>query len=272
MHFSERLSALDTSFLDLEDEGTHMHVAAVLVFDAGPLKRADGGLDIDRIRALIDSKLHQIPRYRQKIARVPVYEHPIWVDDQNFNLDYHVRHTALPPPGDERLLKRLTGRIMSQKLDRGKPLWEMWVVEGLAGGRFAIITKAHHCMVDGIAGMSEIATLLRPTPDDRIEEPPSWFPRPVPSQTRALGDEVAHRVRAPLGIMQRARKALTEPANTLETALDTAGSVGEALVGLGHPASPTPFNPDHIGPYRRFDWHRFDLDAATYAGHDGSHG
>ena len=96
MHFSERLSALDTSFLDLEDEGTHMHVAAVLVFDAGPLKRADGGLDIDRIRALIDSKLHQIPRYRQKIARVPVYEHPIWVDDQNFNLDYHVRHTTGP--------------------------------------------------------------------------------------------------------------------------------------------------------------------------------
>ncbi len=263
MHFSERLTALDASFLDLEDERTHMHVAALLVFEAGPLRRADGGLDIDRVRALIASRLHDVPRYRQKLARAPISDHPIWVEDRNFNLDYHVRHTALPPPADDRLLKRLAGRIMSQKLDREKPLWELWVVEGLADDRFAIITKAHHCMVDGIAGMAVIATLLRPTPDDTIEEPSSWFPRPRPSRARMLVDEVAHRARAPFGLLRRAREAVENPVGTAQSALDAAWAVAETLAGSLRPASDTPLNPDHIGPYRRFDWLRFDLDAVA---------
>jgi WS/DGAT/MGAT family acyltransferase len=164
VNFSERLSALDASFLAVEDEGTHMHVAAVLLFEAGPLRRPDGGLDIECIREWIAARLHLVPRYRQKLASVPLAAQPVWVDDLNFNLQYHVRHTCLPPPADERLLKRLAGRIMSQKLDRGKPLWEVWAVEGLEGDRFALVTKAHHCMVDGISGIDLIATLLRPNP------------------------------------------------------------------------------------------------------------
>jgi WS/DGAT/MGAT family acyltransferase len=163
VNFSERLSALDASFLAVEDEGTHMHVAAVLLFEAGPLRRPDGGLDIECIREWIAARLHLVPRYRQKLASVPLAAQPVWVDDLNFNLQYHVRHTCLPPPADERLLKRLAGRIMSQKLDRGKPLWEVWAVEGLEGDRFALVTKAHHCMVDGISGIDLIATLFSPT-------------------------------------------------------------------------------------------------------------
>jgi WS/DGAT/MGAT family acyltransferase len=143
----ERLSALDALFLDLEkDASSHMHVAAVLLFDAAPLRAAHGGLDMARIRAYLESRLHLIPRYRQRLAYIPLERHPVWVDDARFNLFYHVRHTALPQPGEERQLKRLCGRIMSQKLDPTKPLWEVWVVEGLADDRFALIAKTHHAM------------------------------------------------------------------------------------------------------------------------------
>jgi WS/DGAT/MGAT family acyltransferase len=235
--FSERLSALDASFLAVEDEGTHMHVAAVLLFEAGPL----------------------IPRYRQKLARVPLADQPVWVDDPNFNLQYHVRHTSLPPPADERLLKRLAGRIMSQKLDRGKPLWEMWAVEGLEGDRFALITKAHHCMVDGISGIDLIATLLRPNPEMKCEPAPRWFPRPAPSGPQLLADEIRHRVRTPLALLDRARDALRDPLASIDSARNTAAAIGETIAAGLRPASRTPLNPAHIGPHRRFDWIAFDL-------------
>ncbi|RIL05034.1 MAG: hypothetical protein DCC71_11950, partial [Proteobacteria bacterium] len=150
---SERLSALDAHFLELEDAGVHMHVAAVLVCEAEPLTRADGSLDVDRIRSFLDAQLHAIPRYRQRLAWIPVENHPVWVDDASFNLQYHVRHVSLPRPGDERQLKRLVGMLSSQKFDPTKPLWEMWVIEGLEGGRFALLARCHHCMVDGIAGV-----------------------------------------------------------------------------------------------------------------------
>jgi WS/DGAT/MGAT family acyltransferase len=145
----ERLSALDMSFLSLEDRNTHMHIGAVSVFEAAPLTRSDGGVDIDRIHAAMEAGIHRVPRYRQRLARMPVVRHPVWVDDATFNLQYHLRHTQLPRPGGDRQLKRLAGRVLSQQLDRGKPPWEMWVVEGLAGDRFAIISKVHHCMIDG---------------------------------------------------------------------------------------------------------------------------
>ena len=159
----ERLSALDASFLAIEDVASHMHVAAVLLFDAAPIARPDGGIDVERIRAYVASRLHLIPRYRQRLAWVPFEQHPVWVDDDRFNLFYHVRHTALPRPGEERQLKRLCGRIMSQKLDPTKPLWEIWVVEGLEGNRFAVVAKAHHAMVDGVSGMDLLTVLLAPT-------------------------------------------------------------------------------------------------------------
>ncbi|NNL66180.1 MAG: wax ester/triacylglycerol synthase family O-acyltransferase, partial [Myxococcales bacterium] len=172
MAFSERLSALDASFLEIEEPGSHMHVGAVLVLDAVPLRDSEGRLAFDRIAAMVEARIHDFPRYRQRIARIPVEDHPAWVDDPDWNLQYHLRHTSLPKPGDLRQLKRLAGRIMSQQLDRGKPLWEMWIVEGLEGDRFAVIAKVHHCMIDGVSGVDLIAALLRPTPDSPVEVAP----------------------------------------------------------------------------------------------------
>ena len=137
----ERLSAQDNTFLLMERRNVYMHVAATAVYEGGPLVGEDGGVDIDAFRRAIEGFIHVIPRYREKLRWVPYVETPVWVDDRHFNLDYHIRHTALPRPGTDAQLKKLAGRIMSQKLDRDRPLWEFWVVEGLEGGRFAIISK-----------------------------------------------------------------------------------------------------------------------------------
>ena len=161
----ERLTAMDASFLGIEDGNCHMHVGGVMIFDAAPLRTPEGGLDIERIRKAIHSRLHLVPRFRQRLAYVPYERHPVWVDDDRFRLAYHVRHTALPRPGDERVLKRLVGRIMSQPLDRRRPLWEMWVVEGLDGDRFALISKTHHCMIDGISGADLMSVIMDPVPE-----------------------------------------------------------------------------------------------------------
>src|SRR5437667_183385 len=185
----ERFSAQDSSFLVFEDPNTHMHLGGIAIFDPGPLATADGGVDIERIRRHVESRLHWIPRYRQRVAYVPLERHPVWVDDDHFNLSYHVRHTSLPRPGDEEQLKRLAGRVMSQRLDRRRPLWEIWVVEGLEGGRFAMVTKTHHCMVDGVAAVDLNAVLLSPTPEHPQEEAPPWVPRPAPSPLTLLRDE-----------------------------------------------------------------------------------
>jgi WS/DGAT/MGAT family acyltransferase len=256
----ERLSALDAHFLDLDDEGVHMHVAVVLVCDARPLTQGDGRLDIDRIRSFLDSQLHAIPRYRQRLAQIPVERHPVWVDDPSFNIQYHVRHVSLPRPGDERQLKRLVGLLMSQKLDHGKPLWEMWVIEGLEGERFAILARSHHCMVDGIAGVGVLRALLRPEPDASYRPRPRWRARPAPGRARLVTEAFARRVREPLDLAGAARRALENPSRALRSAWEAMLGVGES-VGALRSASPTLLNPAHVGPHRRIDWLRFDLDA-----------
>ena len=180
--FYERLSAQDRSFLHFEDATTHMHLGGLALFEAGPLTTPAGGIDIDRIRHQIAGRLHLVPRYRQRLGWIPVFNQAVWVDDDHFNLHYHLRHTSLPSPGDDRQLKRLAGRIMSQQLDRGKPLWEMWVVEGLEGGdRFAIVSKIHHCMVDGMSSVDLLAVLLTIEPTDHADPPVRWVPRPLPT-------------------------------------------------------------------------------------------
>ena len=166
----ERLSYLDNSFLALESRSTHMHVGGIVVFEAAPLRNAEGGIDTKRIRDLVGAKLHMIPRYRQRLAWVPLEQHPVWVDDEHFNLDYHVRHYSLPQPGSFDQLRSLIGIMMSQPLDRSKPLWEMNVVEGLEGDRFAIVSKIHHCMIDGIAGVDLMAVLLNLVPTSEIPD------------------------------------------------------------------------------------------------------
>jgi diacylglycerol O-acyltransferase len=256
----DRLSFLDNSFLIAESPTNHMHIAGTATYEAGPLQRADGGIDAQRIRQYVTSRLHLIPRYRQTLAHTPIEGHPVWVDDQHFNIEYHVRHTALPRPGDARQLKRLSGRIMSQQLDRSKPLWEMWVVEGLAGGdHFAIITKIHHCMIDGMSSVDLLEVLLTPMPTETVEPAPRWLPRPAPTAWELLRAETVRRAAMPLQALAGFRETWAraqDPRSDLRAMLravrDTVGS------GLRR-VSDTPLNRP-IGTHRRFDWLEMSLD------------
>lgn len=257
----DRLSAVDSMFLELEEPRVHMHVGAVALFEAAPLTNDAGELDFERIYRTIDVALIESPRFRQRLRSIPLFDHPVWVDDESFNLRFHVRHTSLPKPGDLRQLKRQAGRIMSQKLDRSRPMWEMWVIEGVEGGRFAVIFKAHHCMVDGISGLDLLARVMRPDRDGSVEMPQGWIPRPPPSDTRLLGDELWRRASAPLSLARLTNKALQ--AGTREMI----ANVRESLLGMGEflgagltPTAETPLNPE-IGPHRRFDWAQLDMGA-----------
>ncbi|GIV04218.1 MAG: diacylglycerol O-acyltransferase [Fimbriimonadales bacterium] len=269
--FFERLSAMDRFFLDIEDRNVHMHVGAAAIFEGGSLLDKDGALDFPRILRLAEAVVAEVPRLRQKVHVVPGFQHPVWQDDERFNIHYHVRHTALPHPGDERQLKRLVGRILSQQLDRGKPLWEMWFVEGLAGRRFAAVSKVHHCMIDGLAGVSLMERLL--SPQKHAAGPSTlahWRPRPLPPDWQLFLREAAYRtgvVRQALGVL---RSALRRPAETLASGVGLAFGIAEAVIRGFQPATPTPLNRP-IGPHRRFDWLRLDLESVRAVGkHFGS--
>ncbi len=251
--YYERLSALDASFLGLEDSNCHMHVGAVCLFDAEPLRSPEGGVDIEKIRAAIHARLHLVPRFRQRIAYIPYENHPIWVDDNRFRLAYHVRHTALPHPGDERVLKRLVGRIMSQPLDRKRPLWEMWVVEGLQGNRFALVSKTHHCMVDGISGADLMSVILSPFPEDDPGVPEPWTPRPQPTRRQLILDELVRRAEQPLELAKAALDTLRNPEQKVHQIADAVEGIIETLAPALSPVSRTPLQVE-VGPHRRFDW------------------
>jgi len=252
----ERLSSVDASFLEIEGENVPMHVGAVAIFEAGPLARPEGGIDIERIRALVESML--VSRYRQRIARIPVTSHPVWVDDPHFNLHYHLRHTCLPAPGDERLLKRLAGHVMSLPLDRSKPLWELWVVEGMAGGRFAIISKTHHCLIDGVGSAELMAASMATRPDAAPPKRRRWRPRPPPAPLDLVIGELRRTVAAGTAALRAAPRGLIHPRESARSIGAALSGVAEALGAGLHSASPTPLNVA-IGPHRRFDWLRFDL-------------
>jgi WS/DGAT/MGAT family acyltransferase len=253
MSFYERLSAQDASFIGLEDSRCHMHVGGVMLFDAGPVRTSDGGIDIERIRTAIQARLHLVPRFRQRLAYLPFERLPIWVDDDRFRLAYHVRHTALPKPGDERMLKRLVGRIMSQQLDRSRPLWEMWFVEGLENDQFALISKTHHCMIDGVSGADLISVLMEPMPNADPGEPIAWMPRPRPTDARLLVDEFRRRMRQPLDVWRAAVATVRHPEQTLAQVEEAVSALAEAFSPALNPASQLPINSE-VGPSRRFDW------------------
>jgi diacylglycerol O-acyltransferase len=250
----ERLSALDNSFLALESRTTHMHVGAVTVFDSGSFALENGGIDVDRLRAFIESKLHMIPRYRQRLARVPIERFPVWVDDDYFTIDYHIRHIALPRPGTEKQLKRIAGRLMSQQLDRSKPMWEMVVVEGLDHGRFAIVTKIHHCMIDGMSGVDLMAVLMSLVPSEEIIPAPVYEPRPAPNGTELLVRETTRRISEAVGSVQNIQHVFGNATGLVESLGDRLRAVGASLAsGWLTRTGKTPINGD-IGPGRRFDW------------------
>jgi WS/DGAT/MGAT family acyltransferase len=255
--YYERLSQQDHSFLLYEGPNSPMHIGATQIFEAAPLRRPQGGIDFERIEEFVSSRLHRIPRYRQRIARTPIERHPIWIDDPRFNIRYHVRHSRLPRPGDERLLKRTVGRIFSQHLDPGRPLWEMWMIEGLEGDRLAIVTKIHHCMVDGISGVDLLAALLTPEPVEKGDPPHAWIPRPAPSAAQLARDEAERALRAPLDAAAALWHVARDDDHARERLVRRLGAIGRTLAG-GASASPTSIN-QPVGPYRRVDWLDMDL-------------
>ena len=255
----DRLGFLDNSFLIAESPTNHMHIAGTAIYEAGPLRTAEGGIDIERIRAYVVSRLHRIPRYRQVLETLPIDGHPAWVDDQHFNVDYHVRHTSLPRPGDERQLKRLSGRIMSQQLDRSKPLWEMWIVEGFADAdRFAVITKVHHCMIDGMSSVDLLEVLLTPNPTEAVEAPTRWIPRPAPTRWELVRDETVRRARIPFDVVAGFRSVVADVEDPRSNLRAMLRSVRDTVTTNLRRCSDTPLN-HPIGSHRRFDWIRMSL-------------
>lgn len=205
----DTMSSLDASFLYIENEVNHMHIAVVAIFE-GPPPRGD------EVEEMISSKLHLVPRYRQRVRFVPFdFGRPVWCDDPHFNLQYHVRHSALPAPGNEEQLHTLVGRVMSQKLDRAKPLWEIWVVEGLADGCWAMLSKTHHCMVDGVAGSDLLSVLMDHDPE--AEHPPkkTWHPKARPSSLSLLAKSLVDGVSEPWEAFRSLGRTLRAPGRTL---------------------------------------------------------
>ena len=245
----DRLTSIDASFLAQEREGSHMHIGAIMVFE-GPAPTRE------QLHAHVSSRLHLVPRYRQKLA-FPRYEmgRPLWVDDPSFNIDYHVRHTALPAPGTIEQLQLLAARIFSQRLDRSKPLWEIWLAEGLEEGRFALINKTHHCLVDGVSGV-DITAVLFDLEREPAETPPpgeEWTPGPEPSDTAIVAEGVRDLVRAPFGLAGAAADALQRPGASLDRAREAAEGIGEVAWGIINSPPHTPLNVK-IGPHRRVRW------------------
>jgi diacylglycerol O-acyltransferase / wax synthase len=241
----ERMSALDAGFFFLERDNVPMHVGSVAVFE-GP---CPGYGDVVR---LLVSKLPQVPRYRQVVRTVPLHlSRPAWVDDPHFEILYHVRHTAVPAPGGAEQLRNLAGRVFAQRLDLAKPLWEMWLVEGLAGGHWALISKVHHCMIDGVAGWDLAAALMDLSPGGEHPEPEPWVPEPAPSTAELILGGLHDTLAAPLE--QLARMPLLAGAlPTSEEMLDFARGLPRTMRRLASPAARSLNGP--TGPHRRWEW------------------
>jgi WS/DGAT/MGAT family acyltransferase len=249
----ERLSAQDNSFLLMETPTVYMHVAGTQIFEAGPLRNREGGIDITAVKRSIESVLHLIPRYRQKLKWIPYENHPVWVDDRRFSLDYHIRHTALPRPGNDEQLKRLAARIMAQLLDRTKPLWEYWVVEGLQGDRFAVVSKIHHCMIDGASGADLAQILMSLTPDRELPDVLPYIPRPAPSGSELFRDEWGRRVSLPLAAVRSFREFNQHTEDLRYEVVKRAKALASLVPYAIRSASETPLN-GRLGPHRRVDW------------------
>jgi WS/DGAT/MGAT family acyltransferase len=266
----DRLSALDSAFLDLEEHSSaHMHVALVMIFTGQAPTQQELVEHVLR-------RLHLVPRYRQRLAYVPHdLARPIWTDDPRFNPYYHVRHTALPRPADEAALKRLAGRLFSQRLDRSKPLWEIWLVERLAGGRFALIAKTHHALVDGISGVDITTVLFDSDPEPTLTDQPGrspdgwlgqaagragsgqvssepWTASPLPGEAKLAGEALLERATMPVEAARGARTLLSDPQRAISRLRDGLRSItATALPGINAAAPESPFNVD-IGPHRRY--------------------
>jgi WS/DGAT/MGAT family acyltransferase len=246
------MSSLDASFLYAEDGTTHMAIASCAIFEGPTPAYAD-------LVALFAAKLPLVPRYRQRVRFVPLdLGRPVWVDDPAFDISFHVRHTALPAPGDEAALNRLFGRLMSQELDRSRPLWETWLVDGLDGGRWAIISKVHHCMVDGVAGVDLISVVLDASAEPVSTAPDAWDPEPQPSHLRLTVDALAEMAKGPGDGLRGALAAASHPGATYRRV----GAVAAGLRSFAAALQPTPPTSldGSIGANRRWTCARASLD------------
>jgi diacylglycerol O-acyltransferase len=239
----EWMSPIDSSFLHVENAATPMHIGGVSIFEGPPPA-------FDDLRAMVARKLELVPRYRQKVRNVALaISSPAWIDDPHFSLDYHLRHTAIPKPGGEEQLRQMAARVFSQALDRDKPLWELWCVEGLHDGRWALLSKVHHCMVDGVAATDLMSVMF----SDTIEASSTreWAPPPEPSGLELLARTIAHRA-SPRGQLQTLRQVLDAPLDTLRSLAEAvrasvAASPSMRPVGASSLTGP-------IGPHRRWSW------------------
>jgi diacylglycerol O-acyltransferase len=245
----ERMSAQDASFLHIEDESTPMHVGGVSIFEGPPPP-------FEEFQAKIAAKLPLVPRYRQVVRFVPVaLSRPVWVDDPYFNLSYHVRRTALPSPGGDGELKTLTARVMSQNLDRAKPLWEIWVVEGLDDNRWALLSKVHHCMVDGVASTDLMAVLFDAEREPTQQPPPDdWQPEPMPSEARLVAGALADRIANPFAAAEALAGSLRSPREVAALARQTASGIIRSA-GIVRPPPASSLN-GPLSPHRRWSWAR----------------
>jgi diacylglycerol O-acyltransferase / wax synthase len=240
-----RMSAQDAMFLHVENDVTPMHIGGVSIFEGPAPAFAD-------LRAMVEGKLDHTPRYRQKVRFVPLgMSEPVWIDDTYFDLDYHLRHTAVPRPGATSQLRTMAARVFSQHLDRARPLWELWMVEGLAQRRWALLSKVHHCMVDGVAATDLMSVMF----DDasRTAAPSHWYPEPEPSSLELLVRGAAGRVLDPA---THARGAVRAGPEFVRTAADTARAIAAAVPSL-LPRTSSLTGP--IGPHRVWSWAKVSL-------------
>lgn len=250
----ERLSALDAAFLQLEDASAHMHVGAVLLFEGE-------APSYDDLADMIASRLHRLPRYRQRLAwPAGGLLRPCWVDDPRFDVRFHLRHAALPRPRSERQLRALAGRLFGEPLDRDRPLWEIHLVDGVGRDRFGLVAKIHHALADGISGVDIAALLLDVEPDfDSTERAPAWSPPPPPTTAQLVGEAAAAQARDAAAALRRFADAARRPDRTALAAARTARDATDLVEARLDSAPPSPYNRP-IGARRRYVWTRIDLD------------
>jgi diacylglycerol O-acyltransferase len=252
---ADRLSPLDVSFLYMETPTTAMHVGGVAVFEP-----PDVGFDYDRLVELISQRIALVPRYRQKVRFIPGHlANPVWVDDEDFDITYHVRRSALPKPGTDAQLRELVGRLQGRQLDRSRPLWEIYLVEGLAGGRVGVITKTHHAMVDGVSAVDIGTVILDLTPEPREVPADDWRPGREPGAASLVVGAVTDLVKRPTQAVDTARAAVVDARATVGKAATIAGGMLSSVASMARPAPDSPLNV-RIGEQRRFGMARTDLD------------
>ena len=252
---TDRLSPLDVSFLYFEGPTTPMHVGGVAIFEA-----PEDGFDYDRLVELISQRIALVPRYRQKVKWVPGrLANPVWVDDEDFDVTYHVRRSALPKPGTEAQLRELVGRLQSRQLDRNRPLWEIYLVEGLEGGRVAIITKTHHAMVDGVSAVDIGTVILDLTPTPRDVPDDDWSPRKEPGAASLMVGAVTDYLKRPTQALDTARGAVVDARATVGKLVAVTGGILQSTKTMVRSAPSSPLNVT-IGEQRRFGMADTELD------------